>query len=79
VEDDGPGFAADPLEVAGVGLSATRQRLALRYGARSSIVCEARGADVRGARVKIVIPTDAVILSHSVILSEAKDLLPPPR
>jgi sensor histidine kinase YesM len=58
VEDDGPGFDTDPFAIAGVGLSATRHRLALRYGAAGSIQCEARGAGARGARVAIRIPLD---------------------
>ena len=58
VEDDGPGFDTDPFAVAGVGLSATRDRVALRYGFAGSIRCEARGAGVRGARVAIRIPLD---------------------
>jgi len=58
VEDDGPGFDTDPFAVAGVGLSATRDRLALRYGAAGSIRCEARSADARGARVAIRVPLD---------------------
>ena len=56
VVDDGPGFAADPFAGQGLGLAATRQRLALRYGAAGSIRCEAPGADTRGARVTIRIP-----------------------
>jgi two-component system LytT family sensor kinase len=56
VEDDGLGFDTDPFAVAGVGLSATRDRLALRYGAAGSIRCEARSAGARGARVAIRIP-----------------------
>jgi two-component system, LytTR family, sensor kinase len=58
VEDDGPGFDADPFAVAGVGLSATRDRLALRYGPAGSIRCENRSAGARGARVAIRIPLD---------------------
>ena len=58
VEDDGPGFDTDPFAVAGVGLTATRDRLALRYGAAGSIQCEARGTGARGARVAIRIPLD---------------------
>jgi LytS/YehU family sensor histidine kinase len=58
VEDDGPGFDTDPFAVAGVGLSATRDRLALRYGAAGSIQCGARRAGARGARVAIRIPLD---------------------
>ena len=55
VEDDGPGFGADPFAAEGVGLAATRDRLALRYGAAGSIRCETRSA---GARVAIRIPLD---------------------
>jgi len=58
VEDDGPGFDTDPFAVAGVGLSATRDRLALRYDAAGSIRCEARSAGARGARVAIRVPLD---------------------
>lgn len=58
VEDDGPGFAADPFAVAGVGLSATRDRVALRYGAAGSVQCEARSTGAHGARVAIRIPLD---------------------
>jgi hypothetical protein len=58
VEDDGPGFDTDPFAVVGVGLSATRDRLALRYGAAGSIRCEARSASARGARVAIRVPLD---------------------
>jgi LytS/YehU family sensor histidine kinase len=58
VEDDGAGFGTDPFVVAGVGLSATRDRLALRYGSAGSIRCEARCAGARGARVAIRIPLD---------------------
>ena len=63
VEDDGPGFGVDAFAIAGVGLSATRDRLALRYGAAGSIQCEARHAGARGARVAIRIPLDG---THSV-------------
>jgi two-component system, LytTR family, sensor kinase len=58
VEDDGPGFGADPFAAHGVGLAATRERLALRYGDASSIRCEARSAGASGARVAIRIPLD---------------------
>jgi len=58
VEDDGPGFDTDPFADAGVGLSATRDRLTLRYGAAGSIRCEVRRAGARGARVAIRIPLD---------------------
>jgi LytS/YehU family sensor histidine kinase len=47
VEDDGPGFDTDPFAVAGVGLSATRDRLALLYGTAGSIQCGARSAERR--------------------------------
>ncbi len=55
VEDDGPGFARDPQAATGMGLSATRDRLALRYGASGSLRCEAR-SDGAGTRVAIRIP-----------------------
>ena len=55
VEDDGPGFAANPNAALGLGLSATRDRLALRYGASASLRCEAR-SDGAGSRVAIRIP-----------------------
>jgi hypothetical protein len=42
-----------------VGLSATRERLALRYGDAGSIRCEMRNAGARGALVTIRIPLDA--------------------
>jgi len=58
VEDDGPGFGVDPFAAHGVGLPATRERLALRYGAAGSIQCETRNAGARGARVAIRIPLD---------------------
>jgi hypothetical protein len=58
VEDDGPGFGADPFAAHGVGLAATRERLALRYGDAGSIRCEARSAGAPGARVAIRIPLD---------------------
>jgi two-component system, LytTR family, sensor kinase len=58
VEDDGSGFDADPFAIAGVGLSATRDRLALRYGAAGSIRCESRDAGASGARVAIRIPLE---------------------
>ena len=58
VEDDGPGFDADPFALAGLGLSATRDRLALRYGAAGFLDCGARRAGLRGARVAIRIPVD---------------------
>src|SRR4029079_16430980 len=58
VEDDGAGFDVDPFAVAGVGLSATRDRLTRRYGAAGSSRCEARSASERGARVAIRIPLD---------------------
>jgi len=58
VEDDGPGFAADPFAAHGVGLAATRERLTLRYGDAASIRCEPRSAGARGARVAIRIPLD---------------------
>ena len=58
VEDDGPGFGADPFAAHGVGLAATRERLALRYGDAGSIRCEARSAGARGARVAIRISLD---------------------
>jgi sensor histidine kinase YesM len=63
VEDDGTGFRGDPFAIAGVGLSATRDRLLLRYGAAGSIRCEARTAGACGARVAIRIPLDG---AHSV-------------
>ena len=56
VEDDGPGFAANPFDGQGVGLAATRARLALRYGAAGSMRCETRDAGACGARVAIHIP-----------------------
>lgn len=56
VEDDGPGFSADPFAIAGVGLTATRDRLSLRYGAAGSIECGVRTAGACGARVAIRIP-----------------------
>jgi two-component system LytT family sensor kinase len=59
IEDDGPGFDTDPFVVAGVGLSATRDRLKLRYGAAGAIQCGARRAGARGARVATRIPLDA--------------------
>ena len=58
VEDDGPGFGADPFAIGRVGLPATRDRLALRYGAAGSIKCEGRNGGARGARVTIRIPLD---------------------
>ena len=58
VEDDGPGFGADPFAIAGVGLSATRDRLALRYGVAGSICCTGRHSSACGARVAIRIPLD---------------------
>lgn len=63
VEDDGPGFGADPFAIAGVGLSATRDRIALRYGAAGSICCTGRLSSASGARVAIRIPLDR---THSV-------------
>jgi two-component system, LytTR family, sensor kinase len=63
VEDDGPGFGGDPFAIAGVGLRATRDRLALRYGTAGSIRCEARHTGARGARVAIRIAIDE---AHSV-------------
>ena len=67
VEDDGPGFRADPFAIAGVGLSATRDRLALRYGAGGSLQCETRRGGASGARVAIRIPLDIrVDGTHSV-------------
>ena len=63
VEDDGSGFGADPFAIAGMGLSATRDRLALRYGAAGAIRCETRRAGERGARVAISIPIDG---THSI-------------
>jgi len=68
VEDDGAGFGADwraatdvatgtAADVAtGVGLRATRDRLALRYGTAGSLRCEARRGGASGARVAIRIP-----------------------
>jgi LytS/YehU family sensor histidine kinase len=58
IEDDGPGFAGDPQAATGMGLSATRDRLALRYGASGSLCCEAR-SDGAGSRVAIRIPMTA--------------------
>lgn len=58
VEDNGPGFHGDPFAAAGVGLSATRDRLSLRYGTAASIRCEARRTGASGARVAIRIPLD---------------------
>ena len=58
VEDDGPGFDADPFAGDGVGLAATRDRLALRYGGAGSIRCEPRSTGGCGARVAICIPLD---------------------
>jgi two-component system, LytTR family, sensor kinase len=55
VEDDGPGFSVDALATGGLGLSATRDRLSLRYGAAASLRCEAR-AGGSGSRVAIRIP-----------------------
>jgi LytS/YehU family sensor histidine kinase len=59
VEDDGPGFGANPFAHQGVGLAATRERLTLRYGAAGSIRCETRSAGGQGARVAIRIPGSA--------------------
>ena len=56
VDDNGAGFDGDPFAVAGLGLSATRERLALRYGAAASIQCARATADSGGARVAIRIP-----------------------
>jgi signal transduction histidine kinase len=56
VEDDGPGFGEDPFAAQGMGLAATRERLALRYGAAGSIRHESPSAGARGARVAIRIP-----------------------
>jgi two-component system LytT family sensor kinase len=53
VDDDGPGFAEDPKDSSGMGLSATRDRLALRYGSSGSLRCEA-------SRVTISIPLTGV-------------------
>jgi signal transduction histidine kinase len=58
VEDNGAGFDRDPFMIEGVGLSATRERLALRYGAAGSIQCERGSAETSGARVAIRIPLD---------------------
>ena len=55
VEDDGPGFAPDAQSATGLGLSATRDRLSLRYGAAASLRCETR-RDGSGSRVAIRIP-----------------------
>jgi hypothetical protein len=55
----GPGFGADPFTVGGVGLPATRERLALRYGDAGSIRCGTRNAGERGALVTIRIPLGA--------------------
>ena len=63
VEDDGYGFATDPFATAAVGLSATRDRLALRYGAAGSIRCESRPTGTRGARVEIRIPLNGTRLA----------------
>ena len=55
VEDDGPGFATELNAATGLGLSATRDRLALRYGASGSLRCESR-SDGAGSRVAIRLP-----------------------
>lgn len=53
VEDDGPGFSGDSSED-GIGLSATRDRLSLRYGASASLQVESGTAG--GSRVAIRLP-----------------------
>ena len=53
VEDDGAGFKADPFADARVGLAATRERLALRYGSAAAIDCGPRTDGADGARVTI--------------------------
>jgi signal transduction histidine kinase len=55
VEDDGPGFSPDADAATGVGLSTTRDRLSLRYGARASLRYEELPAGA-GSRVAITIP-----------------------
>lgn len=59
VEDDGAGFGADPFAAPGVGLSATRERLELRYGGVASLQCQSRHGSETGARVVIRIPREA--------------------
>jgi two-component system LytT family sensor kinase len=57
VEDDGPGFGIPTEDIAasaGLGLSATRERLAVRYGNASRVTC-ARALS-GGARVVIEFP-----------------------
>lgn len=56
VEDDGPGFSGDANDD-GVGLSATRDRLALRYGAAASLHIESGAGG--GSRVAIRLPMSA--------------------
>lgn len=53
VEDDGPGFSGDSSED-GIGLSATRERLSLRYGASAFLQVESGTAG--GCRVAIRLP-----------------------
>lgn len=53
VEDDGPGFSGDSRGD-GIGLSATRDRLALRYGASASVHVES--GTTGGSRVAIRLP-----------------------
>ncbi|MDB4915750.1 MAG: signal transduction histidine kinase LytS [Gemmatimonadetes bacterium] len=54
VRDDGPGFDGGELTSDGVGLSATRTRLALLYGDAASMVLS--GAGQGGAVVEITLP-----------------------
>ncbi len=54
VEDNGPGFAAEPAPNGGHGLAATRRRLAVLHGAEATLDIGSRPGG--GARVGIEIP-----------------------
>ncbi len=54
VSDDGPGFADAVPTTSGIGLSSSRRRLAVLYGARASLQCDSDATG--GARVTITMP-----------------------
>jgi hypothetical protein len=55
VEDDGVGFGESPERGTGKGIANCKERLALTYGARASLVVAAREGG--GTRVVVSLPT----------------------
>lgn len=54
VEDDGPGFAVEAAQSAGVGLSNVRKRLVVLYGDEASV--ETGKSSLKGAKVSLIWP-----------------------